>query len=168
MSREQWQAVMELTAPEFHTFLLEHRVLAERMEAVRRDRSPELYRLALGELGREIDHHFVHEEKFVLPKVEPYFPSAVAGPAVKLRSEHDLIRRRHREVVAGMDPRAGIGDVAGPWGDAVRLLAYLVLRHIEKEDHYFFPMISRILTPEERAEVAEALARANRKMEKAP
>ncbi|ATY85686.1 hemerythrin [Kyrpidia spormannii] len=168
MDREEWEAVMELTAPEFHTFLLEHRVLAERMEVVRRDRSPELYRLALGELGREIDHHFVYEETLVLPKVERYFPSAVAGPAVRLREEHDLIRRRHREVLAGMHSRAGTGDVAGPWGEAVRLLAYLVLRHIEKEDHYFFPMISRILTPEERAEVAEALARANRKMEKAP
>jgi hemerythrin-like domain-containing protein len=45
----------------------------------------------------------------------------------------------------------------------MNLLAYLLKKHIEKEDHYLFPMVSVILTDEEKAEIAEEIARAYEK-----
>jgi hemerythrin-like domain-containing protein len=36
----------------------------------------------------------------------------------------------------------------------MNLLAYLLKKHIEKEDHYFFPMVSLILSQQEKAQIA--------------
>lgn len=155
-----WEAVAALVAPEFHSFLEEHRDLARRMEAVRHRPSEAVYRQALDALEKEIDRHFVYEEQFILPRLEKYFSSPVAGPAVRLREEHALIVRRFREARETADNRAAEGDV---WARQMSLLAYLLLKHIEKEDHYFFPMISRIFTPEERAGVARDVAQAEAK-----
>lgn len=149
--------IKNIVAPELHSFIDEHAEAASLMDKVREGYNEEIYKLALEVIGTELDHHFLYEEEYILPKLANHIAEGEVGPAAKLYSEHKMIRKHHQEVTkmfADHDPANPSKELV----QKINLLAYLLKKHIEKEDHYLFPMFSAILTDEEKAAVAKDVA----------
>ncbi|WP_139488243.1 hemerythrin domain-containing protein [Brevibacillus dissolubilis] len=155
----QQEDVLAIIAPELHTYVEEHAALSELMDRVREGYNEEVYADALREIGEELTQHFVYEEEFILPRLQKHIPSDTAGPVMKLTQEHDVIRNSYEEV-RQMFLERNPGEPNPELMKKMNLLAYLLKKHIEKEDHYLFPMASVILTAEERTEIADEIARA--------
>lgn len=152
--------IKQIVAPELHSFIEEHAEVAQLMDQVREGYNQAIYQQALDVIGTELDHHFLYEEEYILPRLAHHIAEGDVGPAAKLISEHRLIRKHHQDAVylfAEHDPAAPSKDLV----QKVNLLAYLLKKHIEKEDHYLFPMFSAILTDEEKAAVARDVAEEN-------
>ena len=97
------------------------------------------------QIGHELEHHFLFEENYILTRLKNHIPETEVGPIAKLKSEHNVIRKHHKEALAmfeGHDPKNPSQELIQKMG----LLAYLLKKHIEKEDHYLFPLFSVILT----------------------
>ncbi len=151
------EQIKQIVAPELHSFIDEHAEVAMLMDKVREGYNEAIYKQALDVIGAELDHHFLYEEEFILPRLAQHIAAGDVGPAAKLIQEHKLIRRHHQDAIqmfAEHDPANPSKDLV----QKVNLLAYLIKKHIEKEDHYLFPMFSAILTEEERAAVAKDVA----------
>ena len=142
---------------ELHSFIEEHAPLSRLMDRVREGYDAEIYREALNQIGHELEHHFLFEESTFSPAWKPHSETEV-GPIAKLKSEHDVIRKHHREALAmfeGHDPENPSQELIQKMG----LLAYLLKKHIEKEDHYLFPLFSVILTEDEKKAIARDVNR---------
>lgn len=150
---QEVEKIRRIVAPELHSFIEEHAALSQWMDRVREGYHAELYHKVLHEIGHELDHHFLYEEKFILSRLANYFPEGEAGPIFKLKSEHNTIRKHYEEAKVLFENH----DPAKPSQELVQkmgLLAYLLKKHIEKEDHYLFPLFSVILTQEEKEAIA--------------
>jgi hemerythrin-like domain-containing protein len=157
-STQEVDKIMAIVAPELHSFIEEHAALSQLMDRVREGYDTEIYREALNQIGHELEHHFLFEEKYILSRLENHIPETEVGPIAKLKSEHDVIRKHHREALAmfeGHDPENPSQELIQKMG----LLAYLLKKHIEKEDHYLFPLFSVILTEDEKAAIARDVNR---------
>lgn len=149
----EYELVLSIISPQLHTYVAEHAELSALMDEVREGFDMEVYQTALQAIGEELEHHFRYEEDCILPRLANYIPTAEAGPIKKLKSEHQVIRDRHAEASRLLAERK---DAASDKElmQKMNLLAYLLKKHIEKEDHYFFPMVSLILSETEKDEIA--------------
>ncbi len=165
---KEYEEILSIIAPELHSYVEEHAALGKLMDEVRKGYDEEVYAKALAEIETELNQHFRYEEEFMLPRLARHIRAETAGPIYKLKKEHESIRRNYEEAKALFEQH----DPENPSQalvQKVNLLAYLLKKHIEKEDHYLFPLVSAILTAEEKREIAEAIAReyASRGMERA-
>lgn len=145
----KYEEILEIISEEFYPLIKDHYDLWKLMEKVRKEYNKALYKRALDQISKELNNHFQFEEEIILPKLKKHINSDEVGPVKKLIDEHETIRNKYQEIqqVIGHD---GINENIA---DKVNMLAYLLKKHIEKEDHYFFPMISLILTNEEKKEI---------------
>jgi len=155
---QEFEKILSIVAPELHSFIEEHAALSRLMDQVREGYNTEIYQEVLDQIGHELEHHFLFEEKYILSRLENHIPETEVGPIAKLKSEHDVIRKRHQEALAlfnDHDPEKPSQELIQKMG----LLAYLLKKHIEKEDHYLFPLFSVILTEDEKAAIARDVNR---------
>ncbi|WP_134684659.1 hemerythrin domain-containing protein [Brevibacillus migulae] len=153
VTEKEYERVYSIIAPELHSFVEEHAALGHLMDQVRIKYDEEIYQQALREIETELSQHFYYEETFILPRLSRYFATDEVGPCMKLLQEHGTIRKNFRDAAELFTTR----NAAEPSKDLVQkmnLLAYLLKKHIEKEDHYFFPMVSLILSQAEKDEIA--------------
>ncbi|MBA4543623.1 MULTISPECIES: hemerythrin domain-containing protein [Thermoactinomyces] len=147
------EKILGIVAPELHSFIEEHASLSQWMDRVREGYNTELYDKVLGEIGHELDHHFLYEEKYILSRLVKHIPETEVGPIYKLKSEHEIIRKHYEEakiMFKNHDPENPSHELIQKMG----LLAYLLKKHIEKEDHYLFPLFSLVLSKDEKEEIA--------------
>lgn len=150
--------IMSIVSPELHSFIEEHAALSRLMDRVREGYNTEIYRKALEQIGHELERHFLFEEKYILSRLENHISETKVGPIAKLKKEHNVIRNHYKEALAmfeGHDPEKPSQELIQKMG----LLAYLLKKHIEKEDHYLFPLLSLILTEDEKAAIARDVDR---------
>jgi hemerythrin-like domain-containing protein len=154
------EKILSIIAPELHSFVEEHKELNELMIQVREGYNEELYIRALQTIGEELDQHFIFEEEFILPKLARYFPHNDAGPIFKLKSDHQTIRSHYHETLELFNQRdhQGIQSLM----QKMNLFAYLLMKHIEKEDHYLLPLISLILSKDELLEISKEVEEAHK------
>jgi len=156
-SAQEVDKIMAIVAPELHSFIEEHASLSRLMDRVREGYDAEIYREALNQIGHELEHHFLFEEKYILSRLENHIPETEVGPIAKLKSEHDVIRKHHREPLPCL--KATIPKTLPGTDSENGAAAYLLKKHIEKEDHYLFPLFSVILTEDEKAAIARDVNR---------
>ncbi|WP_019119468.1 hemerythrin domain-containing protein [Brevibacillus massiliensis] len=154
----EYEQILSIISPELHTFVAEHAQLGKKMDQVRAGYSEKAYADALKSIGEELDQHFCYEEEFILPRLGHHILSREAGPIKKLIQEHQVIRNRYAEALE-LYPQRDEESVRDLFIQKMNLLAYLLKKHIEKEDHYFFPMVSLILNEQEKAEIAALVKR---------
>lgn len=152
----EYERLLTIIPPELHPFLEDHAELGKLMDKVREGYSRDVYEEALKRVGEELGHHFRNEERMILPRLSAHIPADDVGPAFKLIQEHDVIRARYKEALelfaeGGEESRELLIQ-------KMNLLAYLLKKHIEKEDHYFLPMVGAILTEEEKQAIARELS----------
>lgn len=156
-SEAMYERLYKIIAPELHPFLEDHFALGNLLKKVWNGYSVEVYEGALQLIGEELDHHFYDEERLILHYLANHFPADDVGPVFKLKQEHDIIRKRYQEARELFE--AHNYQSREQLVQRMNLLAYLVKKHIEKEDHYLLPMVSAILTQEEKRKIAEGLSK---------
>ena len=117
--------------------------------------------LVAGQFFRHLNGLLRSKEEVLFPALDRFL-SSDTGPLAVLRSEHANLRalvasmRRHAKSLSG-----GNGG-ASDWEQCCRdgKSALAILRNqIYKEDRVFFPMVARLLSPEQDALLAERIAR---------
>ena len=114
-----------------------------------------------GQFARHLNGLLRAKEEVLFPALD-CFLSSDTGPLAVLRSEHANLRalvasmRRHAKSLSGSD--GGAPDWEQFRKDAKSALAIL-RNQIYKEDRVFFPMVARLLSPEQDALLAERIAR---------
>ena len=157
---DHFNEILKNIAPELHPFINDHYSTWNLMFNVRKAFSIELYQVALAQIEQELKIHFVQEEQILLPMLERYLASKEVGPVTKLISEHQSIQKKYLEVkqlFENYQKNQVNSENKIEFTKQMNLLAYLVMKHIEKEDHYFYPMISLIFTKEEKAKITASL-----------
>lgn len=152
----EYERILSVIAPQLHPYVAEHAQLGALMDQVREGYQPAIYEKALAAIGEELEHHFHYEETCILPRLANHIPATDVGPIKKLKQEHQVIRKNHQEAVQLFAARS-TEDPDKDLLQKMNMLAYLLKKHIEKEDHYFFPMVSLILTEEEKDQIADEL-----------
>ncbi|MBO8163957.1 MAG: hemerythrin domain-containing protein [Brevibacillus sp.] len=155
-SEAEYGRLFTIIAPELHPFVEDHAALGKLMDKVRTGYSREVYENALKRIEEELEHHFREEERLILRFLSNHIPADDAGPVFKLKQEHDIIRSRYLEAAqlfAEHNEHSRERLV-----QKMNMLAYLLKKHIEKEDHYLFPMAGAILTQEEKRSIARELS----------
>lgn len=153
INKQEYEHIFSLIAPELHSYIEEHAAMSQLMDQVRLGYNEEIYQIALDEIETELTQHFAYEEAYILPRLRKYFATDEAGPIMKLLQEHQTIRKNFADAAflfAQRKPEAAVQALV----QKMNLLAYLLKKHIEKEDHYFFPMVSLILNQAEKEEIA--------------
>ncbi|UFJ41082.1 hemerythrin domain-containing protein [Brevibacillus humidisoli] len=159
VKKEEYEQILSIISPELHSFVEEHAALSQLMDKVREGYDETVYQQALHEIETELEQHFLYEERFILTRLKSYFATEEVGPVRKLLQEHRIIRNHYQDAAYLFANR----ETDNPGPDLIQkmnLLAYLLKKHIEKEDHYFFPMVSLILSQEEKAAIAEEVTEA--------
>jgi hemerythrin-like domain-containing protein len=98
-------------------------------------------------LEGDVLHHFAVEEQALFPILARYLGQG-QGPLAVMNAEHISIR----ELLRNLGAAVRSNDAGGQRTYATELIA-LLEAHIAKEDQVLFPMASRLLSPEEQAEV---------------
>jgi len=154
---QDYEHILENISVELHPFIHEHHQTWGLMQKVREidieSNSMDIYCQALKVINYEIEHHFKQEEILILTRLSRYFPNNEVGPVAKLISEHQSIESKYQEVHYLIEN----GQKSEELVKQIKLLAYLVMKHIEKEDHYFYPMVSQILNNKEKTEILDLL-----------
>ncbi|HZG18358.1 MAG TPA: hemerythrin domain-containing protein [Candidatus Bathyarchaeia archaeon] len=153
VTNQENELLCSIISPELHSFVEEHTALSQLMDKVRCGYDEEIYREALHEIETELSQHFYYEETFILPRLSRYFATNEVGPSMKLLQDHDTIRKHFIEAKDLFSSR-NTNDPGADLVPKMNLLAYLLKKHIEKEDHYLFPMVSLILNQDEKEEIA--------------
>lgn len=101
--------------------------------------------------------HHSKEEKHLFPRLEERGVQNQGGPIGTMLHEHELGRARVRAIADAADKTAA-GDASAPVTLAENLSAYVELlrAHIDKEDNVLFPMGDRVLTEDDKRELADA------------
>ena len=157
---DYFNEILKNVAPELHPFINDHYSTWNLMFSVREAFSIELYRVALEQIEQELKVHFVQEEQLLLPILERHLANKEVGPVAKLIDEHQFIHKKYHEVKQLFENLHNVNDNPKNKIELTRqmnLLAYLVMKHIEKEDHYFYPMLSLIFNKEEKANISALL-----------
>jgi hemerythrin-like domain-containing protein len=114
-----------------------------------------------GQFASQVNGLLRAKEEVLFPALDRFLPSDT-GPLVVLRSEHANLRallasmRRHAKSLSGGN--GGAPDWEQFRKDGKSALAIL-RNQIYKEDRVFFPMVTRLLSPEQDALLAERIAR---------
>jgi len=152
VTNQEYEMLCLIISPELHSFVEEHAALSQLMDKVRNGYDEEIYQEALCEIETELSQHFYYEEAFILPRLSRYFATDEVGPSMKLLQDHETIRKHFIEARYLFSSRIK-NDPGAEMVQKMNLLAYLLKKHIEKEDHYLFPMVSLILSQEEKEEI---------------
>jgi len=101
--------------------------------------------------------HHSKEERQLFPRLEERGIAHEGGPIACMLHEHTLGRDEIANITAAL-AKYKQGHTEAGNALAKSLLAYVELlrEHIDKEDNILFTMADRVLTPEDKAELAEA------------
>lgn len=150
---EQFNKIKGIVSPELHQFINEHHTTWLLMDKVNEENNEEIYQEILRHISNEIDNHFKLEENIILPRLQKYISISDVGPINKLIAEHISIKNKYDDVTS-LIAQNGLNEEVKK---QVKLLAYLVKKHIEKEEHFFFPLVSLILNKSEMSEIKKEL-----------
>lgn len=158
---EDEEVFLELPGHPIHTLMEEHVHILRFMERVR-DASRRLRAgeprpedkgtfEATAEFLEEARKHFQREENVLFPYLERH---GITGPPARMWAEHDVLRRKEKELVA-MVERAKEGEkVTGEQLDCLSSqLLSLLNAHFYKENHVLFPTSIRLMDVHEWNEV---------------
>lgn len=151
--------LIEQIAPELRSLVDDHVHLCEVLQSL--DQSPNLenIQIALLAIGQELDNHFVAEEKVLFPRIANHVGGMDMGPVARLLEEHRHIRHLHEEAKELLVTYKQQEDeqTKSLLRNKVVELSKTLLNHLGKEDSHLFPMASRLLTPEEKKDIANEL-----------
>ncbi|TCS84541.1 hemerythrin domain-containing protein [Tepidibacillus fermentans] len=147
---KDFEFILENIATELHPFIYDHHKTWNLMSQVRKSNVQQIYNKALEVIAHEIQHHFKQEEDLILTRLKRYVNNQVVGPIAKLIDEHRSIEKKYHEVQKSYHQNPESLE----FKKQINLLAYIIMKHIEKEDHYFYPLVSLILSQEEKAEIS--------------
>ncbi|AYK05127.1 hemerythrin domain-containing protein [Brevibacillus laterosporus] len=152
--QDKYNKLTSIIDPHLHSFVAEHAMLENLMDKVREGYDLEVYRLALQEIKEELEHHFLYEETFILGKLQNHIAETEVGPIAKLVQDHVIIRKHYNEAKELFEQEQA-KECSELLLQKMNFLAYLLKKHIEKEDHYIFPLVSLVLSEEEKKAIAE-------------
>ncbi|KPV42614.1 hemerythrin domain-containing protein [Alicyclobacillus ferrooxydans] len=153
-------SLLDAIIPELRPLVDDHVELC-RLLAMHPEDHPEQISEVLKAVARELDTHFLAEEEVVFPRIAKYTGGMDVGPVPRLLDEHHRIRNIHNEatriydlVQTNADPHA-----EELLREKIIELATHLLNHLGKEDSHLFPMAGRLLTVDEKRQVAQQLER---------
>ncbi len=152
--------LIEQIAPEIRFFVEDHIELCQMVEVTDKDPGLETWKPLLSKIGAELDRHFVLEEKVLFPRMAKHVGGMDLGPVARLIEEHRKIEKLHNEANEFLTTYEALKDshVLTLLTNKMDDLTLTLLNHLGKEDSHLFPMASRLMTPEEKAEIAKELA----------
>lgn len=150
--------MMARISPELKLLVDDHVQVCDALEVVHEPFNAEAYEKMLNLVGEELDHHFVFEETILFPRLAKYLGGSDVGPIAKLLQEHTTLREKHANCANLLKKWRDDGSVQGTLERRTHAMAHLLLKHIENEDGYIFPMASRILSKDELAVIDNELA----------
>lgn len=152
---EAEEAFLEQPGHPIHTLMEEHAYILRHVEGVRDSTA----RLARGEAGaedrerlqgleaffKEAQKHFQREENILFPYLERH---GITGPPARMWAEHDVLRRKEKELAALVRDLDGNGSesVLSDIMCAASQLLSLLNAHFYKENHVLFPTSIRVLS----------------------
>ncbi len=150
-------------APELRPLVDDHVRLCELLDApALDDQAAEMNRLerVLSTVHKELNEHFILEEKYVFPLMARHVGGEDVGPVARLLEEHAHIRQLHQEAAQlfGLAREQADPHAFALLGQKSEELAVSLLNHLGKEDSHLFPMASRLLTDEEKAQIRQHLS----------
>ncbi|KQM11716.1 hypothetical protein AOA80_06720 [Methanomassiliicoccales archaeon RumEn M1] len=150
---EDEEALLELPGHPIHTLMEEHvqilvnvgeaRGSAMRLAGGQGGRADEERLKALPAFFEEAQKHFQREENVLFPYLERH---GITGPPARMWAEHDVLRRKEKEIAALID-----GMAEGQEASAERLtcslsqLLSLLNAHFYKENHVLFPQALNVI-----------------------
>ena len=150
---EDEEALLEMPGHPIHALMEEHVYILTEMEASRDSAG----RLARGEGGPadrervvnleaffdEAQKHFQREENVLFPYLERH---GVTGPPARMWAEHDVLRRKEKEIAAlARRLEAGEDDVIDRLMCSLAQLSSLLNAHFYKENHVLFPQALNVI-----------------------
>jgi hemerythrin-like domain-containing protein/quercetin dioxygenase-like cupin family protein len=142
-------------APELLSFVEEHAELLQVLDRAIGGGKYEAgaYKTADEMIDEELQQHFRYEEEILFPVLGGYIGTQ-AGPIAVMLGEHAMIRKQHaafheclQELAAGKGSEVKAVKAFEPLESFLRA-------HIMKEDNVLFPMASKVLSAEDKREVA--------------
>ncbi len=113
--------------------------------------------------GFNDSYHYKKEEQVLLPVLIENGMPQDSGPIATILAEHEEGRRLAQRLRQVID-RYQSGDINARDQVILSALAYVSLlrRHMYKEDHALFPMVEKIIPPEQQIRLIEAFDRFER------
>jgi hemerythrin-like domain-containing protein len=140
-------------AGQLRSFVQEHEELLHVLDRAAGGYEAAAYTAADQMIEEELNKHFRYEEEILFPILGKYIGTG-AGPIAVMLSEHQTIRNLHRayhqrlaQLHQGLGAESDVVEAFGPLEDMLRT-------HITKEDNVLFPMASRVMSEEDKNEVA--------------
>jgi hemerythrin-like domain-containing protein/quercetin dioxygenase-like cupin family protein len=147
-------------APQLQSFVEEHEELLQVLDQALGGYKAAAYETADRMIAEELEKHFRYEEDFLFPLLGKYIGTDV-GPIAVMLAEHRTIRNLHgqfhqylEQLGQGTQSESEVVEVFEPLEDVLRT-------HITKEDNVLFPLASRVMSEEDRNEVARLVKQAN-------
>ncbi len=150
---EDEEALLEMPGHPIHTLMEEH---AQILVGVQEARGSAM-RLAGGQSGgsdrqrlkglpsfiEEAQKHFQREENVLFPYLERH---GITGPPARMWAEHDVLRRKEREVEALINAMSEGNDAsADKLACAITQFLSLLNAHFYKENHVLFPQAINVI-----------------------
>src|SRR5579875_3471938 len=144
----QHPELLQQVAPELRPLVADHIEVCKVLESVAGPVETGAIAVALRTIQRELDEHFVAEERFLFPRMAAHVGGSDVGPVARLLEEHAHIRRLHEEATSLLQAAAATKDdhARSLLTQKVEDLSRALLNHLGKEDSHLFPMASRLLT----------------------
>ena len=141
--------MMKNIAPELKELVEDHNALCEELLNTQGELNLTEYKKTLDLIGDELNHHFVFEETILFPRIAKLIGGADVGPIAMLIREHGKIRKLYASCDQLLKDIDTDPYAEGALRKLARRLTNILLKHIEKEDKFIFPMASRILSKED-------------------
>jgi len=140
-------------APQLQSFVEEHEELLQVLDQAVGIYNRDAYAKADELIEEELHKHFRYEEDILFPLLGKYIGTG-AGPIAVMLAEHKTIRSLHEafhhqlnEMIQGLVEESEAVQAFNPLEEMLRT-------HITKEDNVLFPMASRVMSEDDKNEVA--------------
>lgn len=147
-------------APQLRSFVEEHEELLQVLNKAVGGYDAAAYAAADQMIEEELNKHFRYEEEILFPLLGKYIGTG-AGPIAVMLSEHQTIRSLHGSFHQRVEQLSHNQVTASEVVDAFAPLEDMLRTHITKEDNVLFPMASRVMSKEDKDEVARRVQREN-------
>jgi len=140
-------------SPQLQSFVEEHEGMLQVLDQAAEGYNKAAYLHADQLINEELQQHFRYEEDILFPLLGKYIGTG-AGPIAVMLAEHKTIRSMHesfhQRLIELADGLIDESEVV----PAFEAVEEMLRTHITKEDNVLFPMASRVMTEEDKNEVA--------------
>lgn len=140
-------------ASQLHSFVEEHEELLQVLNRAVGGYDATAYASADHMIEEELNKHFRYEEDILFPLLGKYIGTE-AGPIAVMLAEHKTIRSLHSAFHQRLEQLSQDHVAESEVVDAFTPLEDMLRTHITKEDNVLFPMASRVMSEEDKNEVA--------------